>query len=146
MKLYHGSPNNFSEVRKSQAQQGEGLDVPKDELLDAIYLTTKFEFALAVAAMPEGAANIDDITHTIEFESPQLFDPEKEVYVYEFESSLIPPENLKFVDDLQYAVVGLNELRPERQTRHKAGDVSKYYELKNWKPENREMHPGFRLS
>ncbi|MFA6423689.1 MAG: hypothetical protein WCV83_00045 [Candidatus Magasanikbacteria bacterium] len=131
MKLYHGSPNNFSTVQKNQAQQGDNMDVPKDELLDAIYLSPKFEFALAVASMPEGAAHIDDKKHTIEFENPQLFDQEKVVYIYEFDSEAIPPENLKYVDEQQYAVINMPELRPNRITIHKAEEIMRFYELKN---------------
>lgn len=138
MKLYHGSPVNFSTVRKSQAQQGVGLDVPKDELLDAIYLTSRFEFALAVASMPEGAAHIDDENKTIEFENPSLFEPDKDVYIYEFDTDAIPPENLQPVDKKQYAVVGINELKPTLRSVHKAGELTKYYTLKNWKPETGE--------
>lgn len=145
MKLYHGSPTNFSAVKKSQAQQGEGMNVPADELLDAIYLTPQFEFGLAVAAMPEGAAHIDDDNHTIEFENPELFDPNKQVYMYEFDTELIPPKNLKYVDEKQYAIVGMEELIPVRKTVHEAREITEYYRLTNWKGENSEQHSERRL-
>ena len=144
MKLYHGSPNNFSTVRKNQAQQGDDMDVPKDELLDAIYLSPKFEFALAVASMPEGAAHIDGEKHTIEFENPQLFDLEKVVYMYEFDSEAIPLENLKYVDEQQYAVINTPELRPNRVTTHKAEEIMRFYELKNWERNEAKLETRFK--
>jgi hypothetical protein len=130
MKLYHGSPNSLDVIRKSQAQAGGGIKVPCDELLDAIYLTPKYEFALAVASMPEGAADIDEVTKTIKFENPDEFDPNKEVYVYEIDSESIPKESLKDIDELQVAVLNIDELKPIKKNTHKAGDVEKYYEVK----------------
>ncbi|OGF29563.1 hypothetical protein A2531_00025 [Candidatus Falkowbacteria bacterium RIFOXYD2_FULL_34_120] len=130
MKLYHGSPNSFDTIRKSQAQAGDGIKVPDDELLNAIYLTPNYEFALAIASMPKGATDIDEATRTIKFENPEAFDPEKEVYVYEIDSEAIPKENLKEVDELQIAVLNIPELKPSMKHIHKAGDVEKYYEIK----------------
>ena len=95
--------------------------------------------------MTEGITHIDDEKHTIKFENPQLFDPEKVVYMYEFDSEAIPLENLKYIDERQSAVVGINELKPRTQIKHKAGEITKYYELTNWKPENKEMQPRSRL-
>ena len=130
MKLYHGSPNSFDTIRKSQARAGDGIKVPDDELLNAIYLTPNYEFALAIASMPEGAADIDEATRTIKFEKTEAFDPEKEVYIYEIDSESIPKENLKEVDELQVAVLNTSELKPTMKHIHKAGDVEKYYEIK----------------
>ncbi len=130
MKLYHGSPNSFDTIRKSQAQAGDDIKVPDDELLNAIYLTPNYEFALAIASMPEGAANIDNETKTIKFENPEAFDPEKEVYIYEVDSELIPKENLKEVDELQIAILNTDEIKPTIKHVCKAGDVEKYYEIK----------------
>jgi hypothetical protein len=130
MKLYHGSPNSFDTIRKSQALASDGIKVPNDELLNAIYLTPKFEFALAIASMPEGAVDIDDETKTIKFENPEAFDPEKEVYIYEIDSELISKENLKEVDELQVAVLNTDEIKPTIKHVCMAGDIEKYYELK----------------
>ena len=130
MKLYHGSPNNLDVIRKSQAQAGKEIEVPDSELLNAIYLTPKYEFALAIASMPEDAADIDEATKSIKFENSESFDPEKEVYVYEIDSETIPKENLKDVDEFQFAVLNTNELKPTVKHIHKAGDVEKYYEIK----------------
>ena len=88
--------------------------------------------------MPEGAAHIDHEAKTIEFENLDSFNPENEVYVYEFDEGKIPPENLRKVDELQYAVVGMNELVPEHQSIHKAGELTKYFEIKEGKRENDE--------
>ncbi len=135
MKLYHGSPNSFDTIEKNQAQAGDGIKVPDDELLNAIYLTPKYEFALAIASMPKGTADIDEVTRSIKFERPELFDPEKEVYVYEVDSEAIPKENLRAVDELQVAILNTRELKPTNIHKHKAGDIEQYYELKNWKRE-----------
>jgi len=115
-----------------QAKAGEGLDVPPDELLEAIYLTPDYGFALAMAARPKGVTTIDNNAHTIEFERPELFDPEKEVYVYEID---IPKNETKVVDELQAAVENKDELKPDKMFTHKAGDVEQYYELTNWPSE-----------
>ena len=145
MTLYHGSSHNFPAVRPSQAQAGEGIQVPEGELLEAIYLTPSYEFALAIAAMPEGAAHINHEAKTVEFENLDLFDPEKEVYVYEFDESKIPPENLIKVDERQYAVVRMNELVPEHQSIHKAGELKQYFEIKQGKREDDEPHSEMRF-
>jgi hypothetical protein len=137
MLLYHGSAREFSEIPKSQAQSGGKENVPEGELLDAIYLTPSIGFATAVAAMPEGGADIEE--KTIEFEHPELFDPEKEVFVYEIDSDKIPKENLRQIDELQYAVVGLDKIHPDAVRRFKAEEVLKYYELTNRKKEGQEI-------
>ncbi len=143
MKLYHGSPDNIEVIKRSQARAGEGVTVPEDELLDAIYLTADYEYALVMASMPEGRVDIDDKAHMIELENPDLFDPEKKVYIYEIDSETIPQENLKEVgeDGLQFAVLNMSELKPTNKHEHKAGDVEQSYEFKNWKrqPENETL-------
>lgn len=143
MKLYHGSKDgNLAWIKKQQAQAGEGVEVPKDELLEAIYLTPDYGYALAMAARPEGLTNIDDQKRTIEFEDPRLFDPEKEVYVYEIE---IPDDQARKIDELQYVIENVDEVEPITRFEHKASDVQQYYELKNWKKgEGSEMGPKFR--
>lgn len=139
MRLYHGSTQRLDVLRPSQAQAGEGLQVPAGELLHAIYFTSDREFALAVGAMPEGAAHIDHEHHTIAFEHPEHFDPKKPVYIYEIESEDVPRENLEEVDERQFAVVGLNEIHPRAVHETTAGEVLCYFELKNWKREGE--HP-----
>lgn len=130
MKLYHGSSRKFDVIRKSQAQAGDGIEVSEDELLNGIYFTPKYEFALAVASMPEGAADIDEFTKTIKLENMEAFDPEKEVYVYEIDSEMISKENLINVDEFQFAVLNIEKIKPTSIYTHKAGDVEKYYEIK----------------
>ena len=136
MILYHGSSQEVSILKKSQAQKGEGLVVSEGELLDAVYFTPDIGFAIAVAAMPEGAAHIDDEKKTIEFENPSLFDPERKIFIYEIDSERVPKENLRQIDENQYAVIGLDEIKPEETHRFKAEEVLKYYKLTNWKKEN----------
>lgn len=145
MKLYHGSPKNFDTIRKNQAQAGDGITVPDNELLNAIYLTPKYGFALAIAAMPEGNANIDEATKTIEFENTDAFDPEKEAYVYEIDSESIPKENLKEVNELQVAVIKMDEIRPTIKHIHKAGEIEKYYEIKKELEKEIKMPSEFKM-
>lgn len=139
MILYHGSSRKLSTIKKSQARAGEGISVPEGELLDAIYLTPDLGFAIAVAAMPEGETNIDYEDRTIEFEKPELFDPEKEIFVYEVDADKTLKKRLSQIDEKQYAIVDLNEIRPDAVRRFRAAEVMKYYELTNWKKEGREI-------
>ena len=131
MVLYHGSSKKFSVLKKSQATKGECMDVPKDELLDAIYLTPDLGFAIAIAAMPDGGAEIDDNEHTIRFEHGEQFDPEKPIFIYEIDVDDIPKQYLKKVDSLQYAVLGMDELPAKRMQEMKAEIVTRYYKLLN---------------
>ena len=135
MILYHGSCRQLEVLKPQQAEAGEGISVPDGELLNAIYLTPYRESAIAMAARVEGVTNINDESKTIEFEHPELFDPEKEVYLYLINSESIPKENIKQIDSWQYAVVDLPELKPESVEAIKAGEVEKYYELKQWHKE-----------
>ncbi len=136
MKLYHGSKNgNLNTIKKMQAQAGEGVEVPEDELKNGIYLTPHYEFALACAIRPNGLTQIDDEAKTIEFENPELFSPENDVYIYEVEVS---EKEARQIDKNQYVVEGLDEIKPTAQHIHKAKEIEKYYELKNWKPESKK--------
>ncbi len=144
MKLYHGSKDgNLASIKKQQAQAGEGVEVPKDELLEAVYLTPDYGYALAMAVRPEGLTMIDDQKRTIEFEDPKLFDPEKKVYVYEIE---VPDDKARKIDELQYVIENMDGIKPINKFEHKAGDVEQYYELKNWKREEEtEIGPKFKI-
>ena len=144
MKLYHGSKNNFASIRKNQAGKADNIEVPENELLNAIYLTPDYGFALACAARPEGVTNIDGENKTITFENPDLFDPEEEVFVYEVDTEHIPKEKVIEVDDHQYAIVDIDELEVSGKFTHKAKDVQNYYELKNWKEKPKEISPEFK--
>jgi hypothetical protein len=136
MILYHGSSKELSSLESRQASSEH--NVPEGELLDAIYLTPNLDFAIACAARPPGATDIDDDDKIIEFEHPELFDPEKEIFVYEFDSEKISQEHIRQVDEKQYAIEGINELIPENVLRFKGEEVLKYYELINWKKEGNE--------
>ena len=103
--------------------------MPEDELLNAIYLTPRYDYALAMAARPEGITHIDTINNVVEFEHPELFDPEKEVYIYEVE---VPEGEARQIDDLQWVVENREEVGVVNKSLHKAGEIEKYYELKNW--------------
>lgn len=135
MILYHGSSHKLEVLKPHQAEAGEGVLVPEEELLEAIYLTPNREFALAMAARLEGVTNINDESKTIEFEHPEFYDPEKEVYLYLVDSDSIPKENIREIDERQYAVEGLSEIKPESVEAIKIGEVEKYYELKQWRKE-----------
>ncbi len=129
MKLFHWSPHNFNIIKKNKAEAKKWITVPENELLNGIYLTQSYEFALAIASMPEGLANIDHNKKTIKFENPEKFNPEKEVYVYEIDSNKIEEQNLKYVDEYQYALLNVSELKPDKKHIHKAGDVKTFFEL-----------------
>lgn len=135
MKLYHGSKNKIEYLEKRQAQKGS-VDVPRDELLDAIYLTPDYGFAVAMAARPDGETVIDDAKHTITFEKPELFNPEEDVFIYSIESEEFSGENLKYVDGLQYAITGIDRIPFSSSETIKARKLLDYYELTNWKENN----------
>jgi hypothetical protein len=135
MKLYHGTKTKLISLQPKQAGKADNIEVPEKELLNAIYLTPNYGFALACGARPDGVTDIDEETKSITFENPQLFDPQETVYIYEFDSDAIPPENLTYVDELQFAVLNTAELIPTETHTHQAQEVEKYYELKNWKSE-----------
>lgn len=145
MQLYHGSKNSFSSIKNQQASKAEHVNVPKSELLNAIYLTPDYGFALACAARPEGVTNIDDENRSITFEDPEKFNPEEKVFVYEVDLSNIPEKNIIKVDERQYAIVGVNELTVMKKNIHNAKDIEKFYELKNWKEKPREFRPELRM-
>ena len=145
MKLYHGSKNNFASIRKSQASKADGIEVPENELLSAIYLTPDYGFALACSARPKGITNNDGENKSITFENPELFDPEEEVFVYEIDIEHIPKEKIIEVDDHQYAIVGVDEINISSKFAHKAKDVQNYYELKNWKEKPKEISTEFKI-
>ena len=144
MKLYHGSKNgNLKTIKKQQASAGKGIDVPKEELLEAIYLTPDYGFALACAARPDGVSYINESPKTIEFENPEVFNPDTEVYVYEID---VPDNEVRQIDGLQYVVENKNEIGITQVFRHRAMDVAQYYELVNWKRENKEgTSPQFKI-
>lgn len=139
MKLYHGSKSNLVSIRKNQAAAGEGVEVPADELLDAIYLTPDYGFALACAARPRGVTQIDHDKNTIIFGNPESFNPDEEVFVHEVDIKDVPKENIKEVDERQYAVVGIDELEVSNSFPHKARDVRDYYKLENWQETVKEI-------
>lgn len=140
MLLYHGSGHKLDILTPQQAQAGEGVSVPEGELLKAIYFTPNRESAIAMAARPEGLTKINDEEKTIEFEHPELFDLEKEIYLYAIDSDSIPKENIRQIDSWQYAVVDLPEIKPESVEVLRAGEVERYYELKQLNKEG-DLNP-----
>lgn len=143
MILYHGSKRKLETLKPRQATSPpdeRAADIPKDELLNGIYLTSEFDFALAMAARPLGVTevNVVDGKKTIKFEHPELFNPEQPIYIHEIDTAHIPKENLKQVDEKQFVVVDLKELAPLNVQEMKARELLKYYELINWK-ENTEI-------
>ena len=127
--LYHGSNKRFEEIRKSQAEAGPGISVPDGELLNAIYLTPDFGSAVAIAAKTGGLTVIDDEKHTIVFERPEDFDPDREIYIYEIDTSQIPKENIKYVDERQVAVTEMEKITPLNVQELKAREILKYYTI-----------------
>ncbi|MFH0806671.1 MAG: hypothetical protein V1885_03045 [Candidatus Brennerbacteria bacterium] len=132
MLLYHGSKHRLEDIEARQAQTAGDIEVPEGELLNAIYLTPDYGFAVACAVRPSGKTEIDREEKTIEFEHPELFDPESSIYIHKFDSSKIPAEHLKQIDDHQFAVEGLTELKPDSVEELKARGVERFFKLTNW--------------
>lgn len=132
MELYHGSSRKIEQLEKRQAKSIE--KVPEGELLNAVYFSPDYGFAFACGIRPEGVTNIDNENKTIEFEHPELFDPEKEVFVYHINSENIPEGHLREIDEHQYAVEDLEKLDYEQVDIKKAREITEYYKLINWEP------------
>jgi len=137
MKLYHASKDQLASLKPQQAQKGSA-EVPNDELLNAVYLTPDYGYALAMGSRPEGSTIIDEQNHTITFDRPELFNPEEEIYIYSIDSENVPENKLKMVDDLQYAIIDTEEIIPSEVKNTKAREVLDFYELTNWK-EDKEI-------
>ncbi len=138
MILYHGSRKKLDSLKAYQATTvDDPKSLPEGELLHAIYLTPNFEFALAMGARPYGHIRIDN--NEITFENPELFDPNSDVYIYEFDDSEIEAQNLRRVDAKQYAVVGVEQLTPTNIQHLKSRELIKYYKLMNWQEQSGEM-------
>ncbi len=131
MICYHGSKFRFNEIQNKQAQVKEGLIVPEDELLNAIYLTPDYGFAVVMAARPEGLTVIDEQERLVTFGSPEKFNPESKIYIYVVDISSIPEKNVKKVDEYQIAIVGLDFVKPENVIELTAREIFKYYEIPN---------------
>jgi hypothetical protein len=146
--LYHGSAKKLNTLKRSQARVSEGASVPEDELLDAIYLTSDVGFAIAAAARPsEGMIRVGEQggKKTIEFERPDLFDPNKEIFIYEVDETKIPEGRIRQIDHHQWIINDLDEIKPESVQNLLAGEVLKYFELKPYHLEGaescRELRP-----
>ncbi len=143
MKLYHASKHRFDVIKRSQAQHpaADEFGVPAGELRNKIYFSPNFGFALAMAAGPNGMTSLSD--GQISFERQDEFDPERQVYIYEIDSELIPEELLEQVDDEQVAI-DADEIKPEVVHEMKAEQVFEYYELTEWKhPDERKKEMKF---
>jgi hypothetical protein len=131
MKLYHASTQELSSLKPQQATRGS-VDVPVSELQNGVYLTPHYDFALAMGSRPENSSTqLDEITRKITFEKPELFDPNKEVFIYVVETDSLPKENIEYIDENQYIIKGLAEVIPNEVQKVKAEEVLKYYELTN---------------
>ena len=147
MKLYHGSKALISSLKPQQAQRGE-VDVPEQELLNAVYLTPSYEFALAMASRPENSVTHID-GRQITFEKPEYFKPDEDIYIYTVDSNTIPEQNLKSIDELQYAITGLDEVPILELKKTKSRELLEFYELTNWSEDlepKREISRPFKLS
>lgn len=145
MKLYHGSKHKITSLEKRQAAKGS-MNVPEKELLNGIYLTPDFGFAVAMAARPENSTTtLDNGEHKMTFEKPELFKPEEDIFIYTIDTSNISDENLKYVDELQYVILGVDQINVPEPDVLKSKEVLKYYEVTNWKENNREISQPFKL-
>lgn len=137
MKLYHGSKYNLDKLINKQATNGSFDNVPKEELLNGIYLTPNYGFAVAMAARPNGGTRIDD--GKISFENEQLFNPDQDVFIYVFdtEEEQFKDKELEYHNKDEYMIKG--ELIPTKIEEIKASEVFKYYELARWNNEFKEI-------
>ena len=143
MKLYHGSKYSLKKLSNKQATNGGFENVPEEELQNGIYLTPNYEFAVAMAARPNGGTRIDD--RKIAFENEELFNPEEDIFIYVFntEDEQFKDKDLEFHNKDEYMVKG--ELVPSEVKQIKAKEVFQYYELSKWsdlmreRPENKEL-------
>ncbi|RJQ34374.1 hypothetical protein C4566_02160 [Candidatus Parcubacteria bacterium] len=143
MKLYHGSKNSSLQlIKKQQAQAGEGVEVPADELLEGIYLTPDYGYALAMAARPDGLTHINTENKTIAFENPEAFDTQMPVYIYEVD---VPDDQARQIDQLQWVIENMKEIVPTQVFNHQAGDVTQYYEVLKEKRETENKVPEFKI-
>jgi hypothetical protein len=122
--LYHGSEKRFDVLKRHQARGPSGT--PAGESLNTIYFTPDFAFAFVTAAGPEGVNEVNHDEKTVRFENPRKFNPEKEVYIYVVDPSMIPNEKKILIDPWQVAV-DLDEIIPAKVETHKAGEISQYY-------------------
>lgn len=138
MKVYHGSAFQLDGgvLQPRQANTYEGSGVPESELRNAIYTTPSLEYAIAMAVRPPGRTEIDTVNHKITFDNPQEFNPEKDIYIYEFDLDNIPKDSIEQVDELQIALHLTKGLKPEGVMNFKAKEVMNYYELTNYKKES----------
>lgn len=140
MKLYHGSKHKIDTLESRQAKNND-VAVPEKELLDGIYFTPDYGFALAIAATraENSGITINNGEHKITLGRPDLFKPDEDVFIYSIDSDQIPEENLEYVDELQYVVLGISQIKPSETEIVKARKVLDYYELTNWKENDKEV-------
>lgn len=124
MKLYHGSRENFTKLKRKKAWNPPGT--PPEEGLSGIYLTPDFPFALVSGARPLGITTVNHRDRTIKLENP--LNKDLIVYIYIVNSEKIPSDKLKWIDEYQ-AVVDLDEIEPDEVETHTAREVSKYYTI-----------------
>jgi len=124
--LYHGTRKLVFMLKRHQAFGPPGT--PREESLNMIYFTPDFGFALVSGARPEGITEVNHNERTVHFENPDKFDPEMEVYVYAIDPSKIPDDKKIRIDKWQIAV-DVDEIRPDKIERHKAGEISQHYSL-----------------
>lgn len=124
MYWYHGSNRLFAEITRRKPACLSG--VPKGEVLNMIYLTPDFAFALVMAARPEGITDVYNNRRMVRFENPDKIDPKREVYIYFVNPSRIPDDKKIRIDEWQVAV-DLDEIMPDKVEKHEAGEFWQYY-------------------
>jgi len=98
MRLYHGSKRQYTILKPNQATAPADSEqaklIPEKELMNAVYLTLDFQFALAMAARPPGLTKIDNDNgkKSITFENPKLFNPDQPMYIHEVDAAAILKE------------------------------------------------------
>ena len=124
MYWYHGSNRLFTVLRRRRPALM--LGVPKEEVLNMIYLTPDFAFALVMAARPEGITDVYNNRRLVRFENPDSIEPKREVYIYFVNPDRIPDSKKIWIDEWQIAA-DLDKLKPDRVEKREAGELWQYY-------------------
>lgn len=121
---YHGSDKLFPKIEMRQPNDPNGPDLKKRY---GVYMTPDFGTALAFACRTEGSNEFDHGGKTMKLEHPEMFDPDKEVYVYCADLAKIPAEKILHLSEFQ--VVVLQNVVPDEVKTFKAAEALKYYTL-----------------
>jgi hypothetical protein len=88
--------------------------------------------ALAMGIKAKGETRVDIENNTIELESPESFNPDEIIYIYEFDIPEMLQANLEYLKDgWQYIVKDIN-LTPMKITEIKSKEIKNYFKAINF--------------